>query len=84
MKDVFEFKGKMYERHPNWVYPGTVSISIVGETPDFRDKNTPREVIPHHLRYLNKRQLRAYISKLEESLANYEGGRYRHLLEEVK
>ena len=70
MKDVFEFKGKMYERHPNWIYPGSVHISVVGFTPDFRNKNAPKEVIPSHLRYLNKQQLRARIIHLEGLLYN--------------
>ena len=70
MRDVFEFKGKMYERHPNWVYPGTVSVSVVGVTPDFRTKNEPKEFIPDHLKRLNKRQLRARIIELERIVDN--------------
>lgn len=68
--DVFEFKGKMYKRHPNWMYRGTVSITLVGETPNYKPYRAPKEKIPDHLRNLNKQQLRARITHLEELLYN--------------
>lgn len=68
MKDnVFEFKGMMFER----VEDGR--IKRVGVVPDYRPHNATEEIIPDHIRMLNKKQLRARILELEDMLRDRNG-----------
>lgn len=65
--DVFEFKGMMFERD------GSGGVWRVGVVPDYRPHNATEEIIPDHIRMLNKKQLRARILELEDMLRDRNG-----------
>lgn len=64
-EEIFEFKGTYYRKI---VGAYGTAIEPMIPVPRYHSHNAPKEVVPDHLRNLNKSQLRAHILALEKTI----------------